>query len=315
MNIYRNRLFSTYSIVARDATTKQFGVAVQTHQMCVGAVVPWLLPYAGAIATQASVNISFGPMGLAMLREGVPAPQIASALVASDPGAHSRQFAVIDAQGRVAAWTGDNCIAAAGHHTGEGYSVQANMMTRDTVVAAMAKAYEQTTGDLAERMMAALNAAQREDGDIRGMQSAALKIVEGDRSAHPDLPDWHAVYDLRVDEHADPLRELDRLAHLRGAQLLDGQGYEALEKGDRDTALEVWRRARDMAPELEELGFWQAVTLADGPRAVREAADIFNAALRSEARRSHWIDLIQRLQACGMIKRRNAADELIAALG
>jgi uncharacterized Ntn-hydrolase superfamily protein len=189
------------------------------------------------------------------------------------------------------------------------------MMTRDTVVAAMAHAYEHTGGSLAERLMAALLAAQREDGDIRGMQSAALKIVEGDRAAHPDLPDWHAVYDLRVDEHTDPLGELDRLAHLRSAQLLDAQGYEALEKGDRDTALAIWQRARQLAPQLEELGFWQAVTLADGSGEVHTAAAIFNDALDDDSRREHWIDLIQRLQACGIVKRQNAAEELIAALG
>jgi len=195
MRFHHSEFFNTYSIVARDPDTGQFGVAVQTHQMCVGSVVPWLLPGRGAFATQSLSNIRFGPMTLAMLQEGISAPHIIQALVASEADSHRRQIAVVDASGQAAAWTGDGCIAQASHHVGQGYSVQANMMTRDTVVDAMARAYESATGDLAQRMLAALEAAQREGGDIRGMQSAALKVVPGDASK----PIWAADYDLRVD--------------------------------------------------------------------------------------------------------------------
>jgi len=305
-----SQLFSTYSIVARDARTGQFGVAVQTHQMCVGGIVPWLIPGVGAVVTQSLVNISFGPIALAMLGEGVPAPQVISALIASDADAHRRQVAVVDAAGRVAAWTGDGCIPEASHHTGEGYSVQANMMTNPTVVAAMAAAFESTSGDLAARMLAALQAAQAEGGDIRGMQSAALKVVSGRR----EDPFWRADYDLRVDEHDDPLTELERLVRLRHAQLLDQQGYEALEAGDQARAISLWAQACTTAPELEELPFWQAMALADDLGDAEAAARVLRPALRDDPRREHWLDLALRLQACGLVKREGAAAVLVERL-
>ncbi|MBN1642309.1 MAG: DUF1028 domain-containing protein [Anaerolineae bacterium] len=303
-------LFHTYSIVARDAESGELGVAVQTHQMCVGGIVPWLLPGVGAVATQASANIRFGPTGLSMLREGIPAPQVVDALVASDPAADVRQLAVLDAAGRVAAWTGAHCIPHANHHTGVGYSVQANMMARDTVVPAMAEAYEAATGDLSQRMMAALRAAQREEGDIRGMQSAALRIVGGAVQAADSV---RPHYDLRVDEASDPLAELGRLVRLRRAQILNAAGYPLLAE-DRERALATWAEARAMAPELEELGFWQAVHLADVGADAATGAAILDDALAHESRRSGWIELLYRLEACGRIERRGAAAELVAAL-
>jgi uncharacterized Ntn-hydrolase superfamily protein len=311
MRFHPDQLLNTYSIVARDAETGQLGVAVQTHQMGVGRLVPWLLPGVGAIATQSLVNISFGPMGLEMLREGVDAERVIAALVASDEGANRRQVAVVDAAGRAAAWTGADCIAEAAHHVGEGYSVQANMMTNPTVVPAMARAYERTTGDLAARMLAALQAAEAEGGDIRGMQSAALVVVPGNK----DVKTWTTDYDLRVDEHATPLNELGRLVRLRHAQILDGEGYTALDEGRHDEALDSWAKARREAPELEELAFWQAVRLADAHSDLDNAASILRPALARHPRRAQWIDLIRRLQACGLIENRNAGDELIAALG
>lgn len=302
-------LFSTYSIVARDRETGQLGVAVQTHQMCVGAVVPWLAPGIGAIATQSLTNVSFGPIGLAMLKAGVPAPKVIEALVASDDNAQVRQVAAVDASGRVGAWTGPGCIPEASHHIGDGYSVQANMMTASSVVPAMADAYERTQGDLAQRMLAALEAAQAEGGDIRGMQSAALKVVD----SKPN-PAWPYVYDLRVDEHEEPVRELARLVRLRHAQLVEQQGYQALEQGDRARALSLWAAARAEAPELEELAFWQAVTLADDAGDAQTGAELLRPVLRDDPRRDHWLDLIARLQQCGLIKRSGAGDELLSLL-
>jgi uncharacterized Ntn-hydrolase superfamily protein len=311
MKIHPSTLFSTYSIVGRDAETGQLGVAVQTHQMCVGWIVPWLLPGIGAVATQAHVNISFGPIALAMLREGIAAPKIVDALVASDPDAHRRQVAVVDAKGQVGAWTGKGCIPEASHHIGEGYSVQANMMTNPTVVPAMITAFESATGDLAQRMLAALQAAQAEGGDIRGMQSAALKVVSGDASK----PVWETDYDLRVDEHENPPQELARLVRLRHAQLLDERGFRALEQGQRDQALTHWAEARAEAPELEEIPFWQAAVLADKPADVQTAVEIMRPALANDPRREHWIDLLRRMQTCGLLEREGTAEELIRALG
>lgn len=310
MQSHYTELFSTYSIVARDPDTGDFGVAVQTHQMCVGWVVPWMLPGVGAMATQAHANISLGPMALTMLKEGVAAPQVVAALAASDTGANRRQFAVVDAKGEVGAWTGQNCIAEAAHQTGSGYSVQANMMTYPTVVPAMAAAFESASGDLAQRMLAALQAAQAEDGDIRGMQSAALKVVPGDASQ----PDWAMIYDLRVDEHATPVVELARLVRLRHSQLLDAKGYKLLEEGQRDEALTQWEAARAAAPELEETAFWQAVTLADNHDDAHTAAAILRPVLAGDPRRAQWIDLITRLEDCGVIENAGTAQKLIEAL-
>jgi uncharacterized Ntn-hydrolase superfamily protein len=311
MNFDHTQLLSTYSIVARDAETGQLGVAVQTHQMSVGRLVPWLIPGIGAVATQSLVNISFGPMALTMLREGVHAAHVIAALAASDENANRRQVAVVDGQGNAAAWTGQGCIAEAAHHVGEGYSVQANMMSHPTVVPAMAAAYENATGDLATRMLAALQAAEAEGGDIRGMQSAALVVVPGDKN----VPEWRTDYDLRVDEHAAPLNELVRLARLRHAQITDEAGSRALEAGERDSALDHWTKARREAPELEELAFWQALKLADEHSDIEAAASILRPVLARNPRRAHWIELIRRLQQCGLITRENAGDELIAALG
>lgn len=306
--------FNTYSIVARDPKTGHLGVAVQTHQMCVGVHVPWLEAGIGAVATQSLVNLSFGPMGLAMLKEGIAAPKVVDALVVSDMDANVRQVAVVDFKGRVGAWTGSNCIPEAGHHIGDGYSVQANMMTYPTVVQAMAEAYESANGDLAERMMASLYAAQAQGGDIRGMQSAAL-IVVGVRIPGTENPmDERSIYDLRVDEHEHPVEELNRLVRLRRAQLIDAEGHHQLEEGHKDEALQIWVRARQLAPELEELAYWQAITLADDHNDIREAVKILSPMLAKETRKDYWIDLIKRVQDCGIIERQGAGSELLNAL-
>jgi uncharacterized Ntn-hydrolase superfamily protein len=310
MRFNHAHLFSTYSIVARDPVTGQFGVAVQTHQMCVGSVVPWLLPGKGAFATQSLANIRFGPMTLAMLNEGISAPHIIKSLVGSDPDAHRRQIAVVDASGQAAAWTGDGCIAQASHHVGEGFSVQANMMTHSTVVEAMARAFESASSDLAQRMLAALEAAQAEGGDIRGMQSAALKVVPGDASK----PVWASDYDLRVDEHENPVVELARLVRLGRAQQIDVEGYRLFEDHKLDEALAKWAEARNTAPELEELPFWQAMALAETPDHTPAAITILKTALAGDPRRDHWIDLIKRLADCGLLERAGATGELITAL-
>lgn len=303
-------LFSTYSIVAFDPDTKQIGGAVQTHQMAVGRIIPFALPGVGVVASQSLANISYGPVALRMLLEGIPPSKIVAGLRASDVMANRRQVAVINAKGEVAAFTGDACIAHAAHHVGEHYSVQANMMTNETVIAAMATAYEQATGDLAARMLAALRAAQAEDGDIRGSQSAALKIVSGDRTDR----EWATVYDLRVDEHERPVEELTRLVRLRSAQIMDNEGYIALAEDKREEALARWAAARATAPELEELAFWQAVTLADGHDELGLAVTIFQEAFADDPRRTHWLDLIRRLAACGLITKPQVAEDLLKLL-
>lgn len=311
MRFHPGEFSNTYSIVARDPKTGYFGVAVQTHQMGVGRVVQWLMPGIGAVATQSLVNISFGPMALAMLREGVPAPRVIDALVASDDNAQRRQVAVVDRNGQVSAFTGTGCIPEASHLVGDGYSVQANMMTHSTVVGAMAEAFEKANGDLAQRMVEALRAAQAKGGDIRGMQSAAVVVVSGDIAK----PEWETIYDLRVEEHENPVEELARLVRLRHSQHLDAAGYKLLEEGQRDAALAKWVEARSEAPELEETAFWQAITLADNHDDVETAAAILRPALAQDARRDLWIELIRRLGTCGLLEQPTTAQRLIAALG
>jgi uncharacterized Ntn-hydrolase superfamily protein len=306
------QLFSTYSIVARDASSGAMGVAVQTHQMSVGRVVPWVVTGVGAIATQSLTNISFGPMGLAMLRENMSAENIIASLIAGDANQHRRQLAVVTAKGDAAAHTGTGCIPHAGHHVGEGYTVQANMMTKETVISAMREAYEGTSGDLAGRMIAALQAAQAEDGDIRGMQSAAIKIVPA-KSDH----EWETLYDLRVDESDTPVADLARLVTMRRAQHIDSEGHQLLHGGDVDGALTKWDKARQHAPDLEEIAYWQAVTLADvnpRPDSVAIAAQILREHVMPDARWSDWRDLIGRLAEVGLIQREGASEELLSAI-
>lgn len=313
MTVNYTKILSTYSIVAYDEDSNQLGVAVQTHQVGVGRMVPFLLPGVGAIATQSLVNVGFGSMALTMLAEGVSAPDVVAGLIASDPERNRRQLAVVDASGKAGAYTGDGCIPHADHYTGKGYSVQANMMTNDTVIPAMREAYEKSKEDLAGRMMAALYAAQAEDGDIRGMQSAALHIVQNDRS----LPSWSSLYNLRIDESATPLDDLYRLVIFQRAQNISGEGYDLLEKGNVQAALIKWRQARELAPENEEMAFWQAVALADrNPtnNAVDIAARIIQMALSEDDRYDHWIELIQRLEQVGLIEREGAARELLVEL-
>jgi uncharacterized Ntn-hydrolase superfamily protein len=204
----------TYSIVARDAKTGEFGVAVQSHYFQVGPVVPWALAGVGAVATQSRVNVSYGPLGLELLRSGYTAAEALKALTSGDSQPEIRQCAIVDAAGNVGAHTGSKCIAAAGHQVGDGFSCQANLMERETVWAAMAEAFTSTDAPLAERMMAALEAAEAEGGDIRGKQSAAMLVVSG----KPTGRSWEdRTIDLRVEDAAEPLPELRRLLRIKRA--------------------------------------------------------------------------------------------------
>ena len=205
--LLRLRPVHTYSIVARDPSTGELGVAVQSHWFSVGPIVAWAEAGVGAVSTQSFVDPSYGKLGLDLMRAGKSAPDALKSLTAGDEGREVRQVAMIDAQGRVDAWTGKKDIQAAGHIIGNNYSVQANMMLSDTVWPAMSAAFENTKGDLTERMLAALEAAQTAGGDIRGKQSAALIVVTG----KPTGQAWKdRVFDLRVDDSSEPLIELRR---------------------------------------------------------------------------------------------------------
>ena len=289
------KLAHTFSIVARDPATGQLGAAVQSHWFSVGSLVIWLEAGVGAVATQAMVEVSHGPLGLELLRAGKPAGLALAGLLAADGERELRQVALVDAAGQAAAHTGSRCIAAAGHRTGEGFSVQANMMLKDTVWGAMAEAYLAAPGDLADRLLAALDAAQAEGGDIRGKQSAALKIVEG----KPAGARWQGVLmDLRVDDAPEPLAELRRLAAIQRAYDWMNAGDVALAGCDTETALAAYRTAAGMAPEMLELPFWHAVTLADLGRTA-EALPLF---ARIFAAEPLWLELLRRLPPVGLLR-------------
>lgn len=202
----------TYSIVARDPATGMLGVAAQSHFFAVGSIATFAEPGVGTIASQAFASRQYGPLGLELLRAGAGAADVLDALLRLDPRRAIRQVGVVDATGVAAGFTGDGCVVHAGHATGPGFSVQGNMLAGGAVWGAMADAYQAADGDLAGRLLAALDAAEAAGGDARGRQSANLLIVDGRRSATP----WHSVlFDVRVDDHPEPLAELRRLVDLR----------------------------------------------------------------------------------------------------
>ena len=284
----------TYSIVARDPATGQLGVAVQSHWFSVGSIVSWAESGVGAVATQSFVDPAYGPRGLERMRSGESAPEALSALLAADEGREVRQVAMIDAEGRVDAWTGGNCIPAAGHLVGENFSVQANLMGSETVWPAMAEAFENSGGDLAERLLRAMEAAEAEGGDIRGRQSAAILVVRGEPSGEA----WRdRLFDLRVEDHADPLGELRRLVTLQRGYHHMNAGDVALETGDREAALREYGAARALVPGHHEMAFWHAVALANMER-VEEALPLFAFAFSDE---NDWRELARRLPAVGLL--------------
>ena len=266
------RPVSTYSIVALDQETGQLGVAVQSHWFSVGTVVPWAKAGIGAVATQSIAEPSYGPKGLALMEQDIPADEALQSLLAKDPGENVRQVAMVDAQGNVGAHTGLRCISYASHRTGKGYSVQANIMAKPTVPAAMAQAFESTAGDLAERMLAALDAAEAEGGDLRGRQSAAMLVVSGEPTGDP----WNdRIVDLEIADHKDPLGELQRLLRINRAYRHAQKGDEYMEQNEMKMALQEYSAAAKFYPENPELPFWTAVTLAQTGE-LQKALPIFN---------------------------------------
>jgi len=283
----------TYSIVARDPATGELGVAVQSHYFSVGPVVPWAEAGVGAVATQSLVLVDYGPNGLDLMRKGVPAPEALKQLVAADTARDGRQVAMIDAQGRVDAWTGPRCIPFAGQHVGKDYSCQANLMRSDAIWPAMARAYEAAKGDLAERMMQALEAGDRVGGDIRGRQSAAIVIVKAKSSGKP----WaDRVIDLRVEDSKDPLGELRRLIKLRRAYNFEDAGDNAISEKKPAEALKNYEQAAKLAPEVVELQFWAAVSMYTNGREA-EGLQTFRHVFERER---FWMDLVPRLAQVGL---------------
>lgn len=298
------RPVNTYSIVARDPASGEIGVAVQSHWFSVGSLVVWAEPGIGAVATQSFVDPSYGPLGLQLMRSGKNASQALTALLAADEHAKVRQVGMVDAQGVVANHTGDMAIDEHCDIAGESFTVQANLMWKSSVCAAMASAFGATEGDLAERLLVALEAAEAEGGDIRGKQSAAMLVVSGDRS----LPPWGGrIIDLRVEDHAAPLPELRRLLTMARAYNLMNAGDEYMMRDEIERAVDAYGAAEALVPDSHEMIFWHAATLAGAGR-VEESLPLFSTAF---AMWPLWRELVKRLPEAGLLP---ADPELMAKI-
>ena len=288
-------LAHTFSIVARDTATGEMAIGVQSHWFSVGTIVSWGRSGVGVVATQSFVNPAYGPNGLDLMSDGKSAEEALQILVEADRGRDYRQVAFLDSHGSVSAYTGSSCISSASHAIGENYSVQANMMLNDDVVPAMSKAFmDHPELPLAERVLRVLQAAQKAGGDIRGKQSAALIVVG------PEVTDevWndHRI-DLRVDDHQDPLEEMDRLLRVHRAYEHMNRGDLAVEHQDMEAALREYGAAEAMFPRNLEMKYWKAVALANKHR-MEEALPIFEYVFDSDA---NWRELTRRLPASGLL--------------
>lgn len=286
-------LAHTYSIVARDPKTGDLGVAVQSHYFSVGPVVPWAEAGIGAVATQSLVLVDYGPNGIELMRQGLTARQALDSLLKADAHNEGRQVAMVDAKGNVAAYTGKSCIPDAGDVQGEQFSCQANLMANPTIWPAMKAAFEKAPGDLAERLLQALEAAQKAGGDIRGQQSAAMLIVKATPSGKP----WaDRLFDLRVEDSPQPLKELRRLVQLRRAYNFEDAGDAFMTEKKLPEAMKAYGEAAKLAPEVVELQFWAALTLYTNGHE-EEGRTLFRQVFSDEKR---WVDLIPRLAKVGL---------------
>lgn len=286
----------TYSIVARDSATGELGVAVQSHWFSVGSVVVGGLAGVGAIATQASPNLSFKHRGLEMLSDGMTAAEASRALRDSDPAIEHRQFAIVDANGRAVAFTGAACMGEAGQYSGDGFTCQANMMRNDTVWATMARAFEQSSGSLSSRLLVALDAAEYAGGDLRGQQSAAILVVPA--SGTPA----DSVIDLRVEDHPTPLGELRRLVTLGGAYRLADDGDDLVARGDFAGAASRYVAANEIAPDNDELRFWAGLGLV-GAGLPQRGVELLRTSIASDP---SWLELLTRLDPADVPSRDEA---------
>jgi uncharacterized Ntn-hydrolase superfamily protein len=295
----------TFSIIARDPDTGAFGIACETHFFGVGRLVGWLEPGVGVVATQAFVNVGFGPRGVELLKDGVEPTDAVAQLLDGDDSPDVRQLAMIGPDGAVANYTGAACVAAAGALAGDQVSVQGNMLASDSVCAAMLEAYERAAGaPFAARLLAALRAGEDAGGDARGSQSAVLKIVSGNRGGDP----WNeTLVDIRVDDHQDPVAELTRLAGLSEAydrlggvmfapRVMIGE-YRDVAPAELDQALTSLEEAEAVLGDNLEAAFWHAVLLGRAGR-VAEASDLFQHVFRNGP---HWRPYLDSVAAAGFI--------------
>ncbi len=285
---------TTYSIVARDAKTGQLGVAVQSHWFSVGANVPWVRAGVGAVATQSLTDVTYGPLGLELMQAGKTAEQALRGLVRADENPQWRQVGMMDAQGNRAVHTGRKCIRQAGHATGKDFIVMANLMEKATVWDAMARAFRDSKGDLTEKMLAALEAAQDEGGDIRGRQSAAIIVVTGKPTG---VPYKDTIVDLRVEDSPEPVKELRRLVGISRAYRFMNEGDERLTEKDTEGALKAYGRAMELAPHITEIQFWSALTLFTTGHE-KQALEYFKEVFAKDA---NWVEVLKRLPKADLL--------------
>jgi len=295
ININKDPFAHTYSIVARDAETGDIGVAVQSHWFSVGPVVAWGEAGVGVVATQSFVNVSFGIRGLELLKEGFTPEEAVKKLIEDDEARDFRQLAILDIEGNSYSYTGSKCVEFASNIFAQNYSVQANMMLNSTVPKAMEDAFNKSKGlPLAERLMAALEAAENEGGDIRGKQSASLLVLRGKSTGKP----WEdRLVDLRVDDHKNPLEELKRLLQVHRAYEHMNNGDLAVEKNDMETALKEYSLAEEMFPGNEEMLYWRAVTLANNGH-LKDALPLFQSVFEKNM---NWHEMTKRIVKNGLL--------------
>ncbi|MFA7289360.1 MAG: DUF1028 domain-containing protein [Melioribacteraceae bacterium] len=291
---YSTPFAHTYSIVARDPVTGDIGAGVQSHWFSVGSSVIWGEAGVGVVATQSFVNVSFGLRALSLLKKGLSPQEVVDELIKSDEGRDFRQLAVLDTKGKSAAYTGAKCIQPAGHITGENFSVQANLMINDKVWGAMEKAFKNSKGQLVDRILEAMDAAQKTGGDIRGTQSASIIVYKGTAS---DKPWEDKLVDLRVEDSADPISEMKRLVKLHHAYDHMNQGDLYVEKNEMDKAMIEYKTAEAMFPDYEEMKFWHATTLVNANK-LEEALPLFKEVF---VKNKNYIELVPRLIPSGLL--------------
>jgi uncharacterized Ntn-hydrolase superfamily protein len=296
----------TYSIVARDPRTGDLGVAVQSHYFSVGAVVTWARSGVGAIATQSITEISYGPVGLDLMAAGKTAPEALDSLLKTDSKSDTRQVGMVDAQGNVGVHTGSRCIDYAGHVKGDQFSCQANLMSNDSIWGAMDREYRRRDDlQLPERLLATLEAAEAAGGDARGKQSTALLVVSSKLYANP----WMGrIMELRIEDHPAPLPELKRLLRIRRAYDWADKGDELLALGKVEDSLAAFKKAQELAPEIEEIRYWVGITLMGSPSTQPEGMLIVKEII---TKYPNWKSVTRSLLDKGYLQKENPVRELL----
>ena len=290
----------TYSIIGRDPEADEVGIAIQSRWFHAGQDLAWIDPSVGAVCTQAITEPAYGLRGLELLRAGRAPQDALDELTAADPGRDVRQVAIADLEGRVAQHTGAGCVAAAGHTTGQHCCAQGNMLASETCWGAMVETFAATVGPLADRLLAALDASEREGGDARGRQAARLVVR---RSTGDGLPWQERVVDLQVVDHPEPLDELRRLLDATRAYGHLSRAFDLAARGELPAAAEAADSARALAPADDQIAFWSA-TMLGGAGRIEEAAAAFREAVRANPR---WPEYLRRCVEAGLVPAEAAA--------